>query len=302
MEASLSHLGRSLPSRSAAPLRLADAERLERGELLPLPAIPFSAPRFAQFDRVLHESRVTARDGDLHFYPATATIDADGLRGAKVAEPLAGLLADFSQHVVAWLAQALPHAAGHFRPERVSFRPTEEATRRHRLRARNDLLHIDTFAGRPSWGQRILRVGVNLDPVDPRVWTTSDSLRGLLARYGASASASAGRWWDRFRSGLQNAFRSHLKPRSADAFLVRFNDFLAHHEGFQERGPRRLWRFPPVSAWIAFTDACSHAELRGQNLLEHTFLIAPGGLLLPNESPVNLVDEFFQSIAANRAA
>ena len=57
----------------------------------------------------------------------------------------------------------------------------------------------------------------------------------------------------------------------------------------QLRGPRRLWKFPPGTAWLAMTDGCCHADLRGRCLLEHSFFVAPGVLALPELAPARLI-------------
>src|SRR5262249_60200577 len=89
-----------------------------------------------------------------------------------------------------------------------------------------------------------------------------------------------------------------LGRRSAyDAFMVRFPDYLKHSEEVQSRSPRRLWRFPPGSAWVAMTDACAYADLRGRFALEHSFFVSPDVLALPAESPAALL-----AAACGRAA
>ena len=72
-------------------------------------------------------------------------------------------------------------------------------------------------------------------------------------------------WLEQLREGVVRLFRPGKMKRSVyDSFMLRFHDFLKRNEGFQERGPKRLWTFPPGSAWIAFTDTCSHSVLRGR--------------------------------------
>ena len=71
--------------------------------------------------------------------------------------------------------------------------------------------------------------------------------------------------------------------------MLRFHDYLKTNEEFQERGSKRLWSFPPGSAWLAMTDACCYAELRGRFALEHSYFIAPGVLACPELAPARLV-------------
>jgi hypothetical protein len=84
--------------------------------------------------------------------------------------------------------------------------------------------------------------------------------------------------------------------------MLRFHDFLKANDDFQERGPKRLWTFPPGSAWLAITDTCSHAVLRGRYALEHSYFIAPSALALPDESPAALLARACAASASRRAA
>src|SRR5205807_1350289 len=102
---------------------------------------------------------------------------------AGQAERLRHILSAFSRSATAWLAGTLPAYARAWRLDLVSFRPEEEATRRLRLKARNDLLHVDAFPSRPTHGHRILRLFANVNPTEPRVWMTSEPFAKLLERY-----------------------------------------------------------------------------------------------------------------------
>src|SRR5262249_7911144 len=104
---------------------------------------------------------------------------------------LGKLLGDFAQTATAWLARTLPRYARLWQLDRVSYRPLEEATRKLRFKARNDLLHVDAFPSRPTNGQRILRLFVNINPTECRVWATSEPFGKLLERFGAAAGLPA---------------------------------------------------------------------------------------------------------------
>src|SRR5207249_11764575 len=64
-----------------------------------------------------------------------------------------------------------------------SLRPHEAQGRQPRTRARNDLLHVDSFTTRPTHGDRILRVFTNINPTQPRVWLTTQTFEGLAQRF-----------------------------------------------------------------------------------------------------------------------
>src|SRR5262249_9318871 len=148
------------------------------------------------------------------------------------------LLAHFSTTATAWLARMLPAYASAWRLDQVSFRPEEEATRRLRLTARNDLLHVDAFPSRPTDGYRILRLFANVNLTEPRVWMTSDPFAKLLERYGETAGLpDPGEFGlgERLRNGMLRIFRPHKKPRSLyDAFMHRFHNYLKANDRFQE--------------------------------------------------------------------
>jgi hypothetical protein len=72
--------------------------------------------------------------------------------------------------------------------------------------------------------------------------------------------------------------------------MLRFHHFLKSHDHFQERAPKRFWQFAPRTAWLAFTDSLSHADLRGRFAMEHSFFIAPQALALPELAPAAILE------------
>lgn len=272
--------GRPAP---AAPLEAC----LERGEVVSFSGCPFALP--ADDDhRFLLEQRLGGRvHKNISYDPAAGKAAGFAKQSAAHSERLRGVLAGFAQAATDWLAQALPRYAAKWRLDRVSYRPEEEATRKLRLKARNDLLHVDAFPSRPTNGWRILRLFVNVNPTEPRVWVTSDPFAKLFERFGRQAGLPSdavpllGRMLRLFRPGT---------PRSDyDAFMLRFHDYLKANELFQEKGPKRFWAFAPGQCWLAMTDTCSHAVLRGRYALEHSYFIDPSSLALPDEAPAAIL-------------
>jgi hypothetical protein len=267
--------------------------RLEGGEVVFLPACPFSLPQGEDLDFLLAQ-KLAHSARSLSWDPVTGQVG--GLPGKRPAEAerLRRVLAAFGASVAAWLASALPRYAGHCRPDRVQFHPEEEATRRVRFSARNDLLHIDAFPGRPTHGWRILRLFVNVNPTDPRIWVTSDGFAALVERYGREVglpAAGEDSWaWQLGRKVL-GLFQPGRLPSVYDRFMLRLHHFLKANEEFQERCHKRFLTFPPGSAWLAFTDSISHAALRGQFALDHSVFVAPEALVLPALSPPVLLQQ-----------
>jgi hypothetical protein len=264
-------------------------ERLERGDVVYFPACPFPLPE-GDDRRFLLEQQLGGRvHKNIGYDPRSGKASGFLRRDALQAERLRGMLADFSRTTTEWLAQTLPRYSRGWQLDRVSFRPEEEATRRLRLTARNDLLHVDAFPSRPTNGWRILRVFANVNLTEPRIWITSDPFPKLLERYGVEAGLP-GRTSAAWGRRLLGIFRPHRQPRSDyDDFMLRFHNFLKASDEFQERCRKRFWKFPPGSAWMVITDTASHAALRGRFALEHSYFLAPETLALPGESPAALL-------------
>src|SRR5262249_54104223 len=170
-----------------APTTCADsalAERLERGEVIFYPVCPFPLPAGNDMKFLLGQQLASRAHKNISYDPATGKAARVLRQDAQQAERLRRLLAIFAEEATDWLATTLPRYARSWQRDRVSYRPIEEATRKLRLKARNDLLHVDAFPSRPTNGQRILRLFVNTNRTEPRVWITAAPFAELLARRG----------------------------------------------------------------------------------------------------------------------
>jgi 3-deoxy-D-manno-oct-2-ulosonic acid (Kdo) hydroxylase len=270
-------------------------ERLEGGEIVVFEPCPFALPAAEELAFLRRQRPGASIHKDISFNPARETVTGFAHESPVQASRLREILGAFAQAAAAWLAGLLPAYARSWHSDRVSFRPEEEATRKLRMTARNDLLHFDAFPSRPTGGRRILRLFVNINPTDPRVWATSETFRQVFDRYGVHAGlpgSTADGWPQRLGQGLLSLFQPGAARRTPyDNFMLRLHHFLKTNSEFQERSARRLWHFPPGAAWLVFADAVSHAELRGQFAMEHSFFIASGALALPDESPLAILDK-----------
>jgi hypothetical protein len=265
-------------------------ERLERGEVLFHDLAPFTLPG-ADDRAFLREQQLRGlAHKNITYNPRSDEVSGFAWHSSEQADRLRRVLADFSAAVTGWLGDALPRYRDGCEPDRASFRPEEEATRRLRLNARNDLLHVDAFPNRPARGRRILRVYVNINPAEPRVWATAEPLPRLLERYARRVERDGKGWLLHLGAGVRDLLRPrHERRGPADVFMLRLHDYLKRNLRFQKTCPRRLWRFPPGSVWLAMTDGCCHAELRGRFALEHSFFIAPQVLARPDLAPAALI-------------
>ncbi len=281
-------------------------ERVERGEIITFEPCPFDLPEGDDLTFLMQQQIKGASHKNISYNPESGAISGFVHHSQNQANELQRLLGDFSTRATTWLAKMLPRYAQSWQLDRATLRPEEEATRKLRLTARNDLLHFDAFPSRPTRGQRILRLYVNINLTDDRVWITSETFAKILERYGDKVGLPAQyspTWVHRVGLGLIGIFQPNVLERTAyDEFMLRLHHFLKNNDEFQERAPRRLWHFKPRTAWLLFSDAISHAELRGQHALEHSYFIAPQSLALPDEAPAALLDRPGGAIAIQQAA
>jgi hypothetical protein len=268
------------------------AEAIERNELIALPACPFQLPDPDDMEFLLAQETVHFGHKDISFDPARGRLSGyrEHLRAAR--GRLKQILGRFSESVAAWLSAALPEYEAGLTKDRVTLRTQEEATRALRLTARNDLLHIDNFPTRPTFGRRILRVYVNINPVEPQIWAISERFPELLGRFAPGhrlPRRSANEWMAPTQSMLR-LFTGPKAGRSAyDALMLRLHHFLKENEAFQSQATRRVCTFAPGTAWLLFSDGLAHAQLRGRFVLEHSFFVSPESLVQPAEWPVGIV-------------
>jgi hypothetical protein len=282
-------------------------QRLERGEVVVYPTCPFPLPE-GEERRLLLEQELGKGHKNISYHPHTGRVRGFRPGSAQGASPgaerLRDVLAGFSRSVTTWLGQVVPRYGQAWQMDQVSFRPLEESTRQLRLTARNDLLHVDAFPNRPTNGWRILRVFANINPTQPRVWMTAQPFAQLLERYAHVVGLPSERehsCWQRLYEGALSLFVPARRRRSPyDRFMLRLHDFLKANEQFQRDCPKQHWEFPPGSAWLAMTDTCSHAVLRGRYALEHSYFIAPQSLALPEKSPAALLERASGVVVLNQ--
>jgi len=269
------------------------AERLEAGEILRFLPCPAALPDGEDRQLLLGQRLQPGQGKYIRFIPSSRQLQGRVADTSQQTNRLGELFRAFSQNVTRWLGGLLPHYASAWKPDQVTWRTEEEATRRLHLLNRNDLLHIDVFPNRPTNGARILRLFVNLHPTDPRVWATSDSFRVLLERFGAAVGMPNRNtaWPWKWGQGLLSLIKPGDERGEYDRFMLRLHQFLKSNEEYQERALLRLCHFQPGEAWLAFTDGVSHAELRGQFALEHSFFVPLNVLSRPELAPASLLQQ-----------
>ena len=269
-------------------------EHLEAGNILFFPKTPFEMPA-EDIDLLLSQRQSGAGyHKNVAYRPNQDRLTGYAERDAAHLGRLHAAMKGYSQLAERFASGLLAPYAPAWRLDFTSFRPQQEQGRALRLRARNDLLHVDSFPTRPSNGDRILRLFTNINPQEPRVWITSETFDALAARYAGSAGLPLPKPLSAMRrAGSELAQAVGLRRWTStpyDRWMLRFHHFLKEHEEFQRTAPRSRWEFPPQSTWLVFTDMVSHAVLSGQFALEQTFIIARHSLVTPEKAPVSILE------------
>ncbi len=268
--------------------------QLEEGNILFFPNPPFEMP-FEEVEFLLSQQQ---SGGNFHkniaYRPAQDRLTGYAERDVAQVAKLRAALRGYSQRAVGFTAKLLTPYAESWRVDFTSFRPYREEGRQIRLRARNDLIHFDSFPTRPTNGDRILRVFSNVNPSEPRVWNTSETFDKLAERFAGGAGlplprnfALPQRAFLKLARGL--GLRGLARP-PYDRWMLRFHHFLKENGEFQRASVRTRWEFPPRSTWLAFTDMVSHAVLSGQYALEQTLIVSKDSLVVPEKAPVRILE------------
>ncbi len=269
-------------------------DELEDANILFFEKCPFKFPKKdLEFLLSQKQSGATNRK-NIAYKPAVDKITNAVEMSEKDSKRLLEVMQNYSKCVVKFLGQLLPPYASHWSLDYASFRPFQEKGRQLRTRARNDLLHVDSFPTRPMHGRRILRFFTNINPQESRCWTTSDSFEMLAERFGGKQVH-----FPPSPNSLTRAFKSLgrslgfpiLLRSPYDTFMTNMHNFLKENEEFQTNCHKDYWEFPPHSCWIVFTDQVSHAATAGQYALEQTIIVPHTGLVTPQKAPVSVLEK-----------
>ena len=270
-------------------------QRLESGDILFFPENPIPlSPEDRAF--LLGQKQVDASyHKNISYRPSEDRLKGvDGKDSAALARTHQ-ILRNYSHMAVHFMERYFPAYARGWKIDFASFRPIEEAGRNVSQRSRNDLIHVDNFPSRPSYGDRLLRIFSNINPTRPRIWVTSDSFEQLATQYGAKVGLPhPPTALDRLRGGALRTLSGLGLPvvdrPPYDQFMLRFHHYLKESEAFQRDCPKDRWEFPPNTTWICFTDTTSHSCISGQYALEQTFIVRKESLVRPEKAPIAILE------------
>jgi len=272
---------------------------LERGGIIFFPESPF---KFSDRDRDFLLSQ-KQKDADyqknIAYRPAEDRVSGFEANSAADVERLRSIMANFHGQVQRFLQVFLSPYARSWKADFASYRPIEEQGRPMRLRARNDLLHVDSFATRPIYGDRILRTFINLNPENVRVWNTSDNFEVLSEKFKNDVRRpkslnTVPKKPSPFHSVIKALGLKSSGGSPYDSWMLDFHNFLKENSEFQQYCRKDRWEFPSNSSWIVFTDMVSHSVLSGQYAMEQTYIVSKNDLVCPEKAPINILRRLYE--------
>jgi hypothetical protein len=223
----------------------------------------------------------------------------------EVKNRIEGILRTHGRRVEAFLRRSCPDYVPGWTLGTTSFRSIEEQGRKLKPRSSNELVHVDAGAYGATNGARILRFFVNIHPTRDRVWGTKGSFRAIMSRHPELWDAARGGKprveidrgpFDKLYSGLIGVV-GKLYPlvrvidsSPYDRSMRRIHNFMKENQRFRDNseGYQEI-HFPPLSAWMVFTDGISHSVLTGQHALVTTVLVPLANCRLPELSPYQVL-------------
>lgn len=287
----------------AAPRDLEAA--LERAEVVFFGRSPVELPSEDDLDFMREGLPGELATKNISYHPEADSIPRFDA-APDVKERIERILRTHGQRVEAFLRRSLPDYVPGWTMGTTSFRSIEERGRNLKPRSSNELVHIDAGAYGATNGARILRFFVNIHPTRERVWGTKGSFKSLMERHRELWDAAKGGRprvslakspLDRGFSALVHTLaKVYPLARVADSSpydrsMRRIHNFMKQDPAFRDsRAGYREIHFPPMSAWMVFTDGISHSVLTGQHALVTTLLIPLANCRHPELAPYHILE------------
>ncbi len=287
---------------SATPHQIEEA--LERSEVVYFERCPVELPSSEELDFLREGLPAELKTKNVSYHPESDSVPRFEAP-PEVQSRVEGILRSHGRRVETYLRRVLPDYASGWTMGTTSFRPVEEQGRKLKPRSSNELVHVDAGAYGATNGARILRFFVNVHPERDRVWGTKGSFGSLMqkraelwaaARQGKPRVSLEKSPLDRLYSGLVGGF-GRMYPlfkvvdsSPYDRAMRRIHNHMKEAPSFRDdpTGYMEI-RFPPMSAWMVFTDGISHSVLTGQYAFVTTLLVPVENCRLPELSPFRIL-------------
>ena len=281
------------------------SDSLERGSIVFFPQCPLTLPGEDDLQFFREELPKRLKLKNISYHPEDGSMRGLDTNDSKLVERVKKVLKFTSDEIAEFLTRSAPRLTKNWTVGTCSFRPIEEHGRNLSSHASNELIHVDAGAYGATHGDRILRFFVNTNPIEDRVWATKGAFPNLLDDHGEDAQLgfrNAGSSYlrkkplDHLRSGLINlAARGVpvlrvLDSSPYDRTMRKFHNYMKDSPSFQQQQQgHQEFHFPPLSAWMVYTDMVSHACLSGQHAFVHTSLVPLENCHMPEMAPINLL-------------
>jgi hypothetical protein len=286
----------------ASPAETEDA--MERAEVVFYDRCPIELPNAADLEFMRTGLPRELQVKNISYHPESDSIPRFDA-APEVAQRIEKILRAHGQRVEAFLRRSCPDFVPNWTLGTTSFRSIEEQGRKLKPRSSNELVHIDAGAYGATNGARILRFFVNIHPERDRVWGTKGSFNAIMGRHPELLSAArAGKPavtidkgpLDKLYSGLVGAvgklypLARVLDSSPYDRSMRRIHNFMKENPRFRDsRENYQEIHFPPLSAWMVFTDGISHSVLTGQYALVTTVLVPLANCRTPGLTPYHVL-------------
>jgi hypothetical protein len=284
------------------PEEIQDA--MERAEVVYFDESPVPLPDASDLEFMRtglpHELQVK----NISYHPESKTIPRFDA-APEVAERMQRILRTHGERVEAFLRRSCPAFVPGWTVGTTSFRSIEEQGRKLKPRSSNELVHVDAGAYGATNGARILRFFVNIHPTRDRVWGTKGSFYDLLQRDPALLEAArGGKRLIRVEKGPLGKLYSGLIAAASkvypllrvidsspyDRSMRRIHNYMKEDSRFRDsREGYQEIHFPPLSAWMVFTDGISHSVLTGQHALVTTVLVPLANCRIKDLAPFEVL-------------
>lgn len=279
-------------------------DALERSEVVYFANSPVELPSREDLDLLRSGLPRALKAKNLSYHPESDSVPSFEAT-PEIKSRVERILRAHGQRVDAYLRRVLPDLAPNWTLGTTSFRPVEEKDRALKPRSSNERVHVDAGAYGATNGARILRFFVNVNEQRERVWGTKGSFGDCMRHYEELwAAARAGKASVELRkSALDSAYSGalHLIGKAYplvqvvdsspyDRAMRRIHNRMKESDTFRANDvDYREIRFPPMSAWMVFTDGISHSVLTGQHAFVTTALVPLENCRIPELSPYHIL-------------
>ena len=287
---------------TASPQEIEDA--MERAEVVFFERPPVEMPSDTDLELLREGLPRELQVKNISYHPESDSIPRFEA-APDVKERVERILRTHGQRVEQFLRRSVPDFVPGWTLGTTSFRSIEEQGRNLKPRSSNELVHIDAGAYGATNGARILRFFVNIHATRDRVWGTKGSFNALMSRHRELWHAARGGKprvdlskgpFDQLYTGLIRAMTrvyplfQVIDSSPYDRSMRRIHNYMKENPAFRDsREGYQEIHFPPMSAWMVFTDGISHSVLTGQHALVTTVLIPLANCRIPELSPYQVL-------------